>query len=104
MKSLLKSGAVVALGSDWFVTEPNPFYGIYSAVTRRTIDNANEDGLFPNECVDIHEALRGYTLGPAYAAFEENNTGSIEVCYSYYYAIVIILLNLLIIIAFECIG
>ena len=79
MKSLLRNGAVVALGSDWFVTEPSPIYGIYSAVTRRTIDGHNECGLHVSECVDVHEALRGYTLGPAYAAKEEGELGSIEV-------------------------
>ena len=79
MRSLLQSGAVVALGSDWFVTEPSPILGIYSAVTRRTVDGSNRDGLNAGECVDVHEALRGYTLGPAYAAREEHELGSIQV-------------------------
>lgn len=80
MKSLLEGGAVVALGSDWFVTDPSPLEGIYAAVTRQTIDGRHVEGLVPQEKVSVEDALRGYTIGPAYAAFEENIRGSVEVC------------------------
>lgn len=78
MASLIATGAVVALGSDWFVTEPSPLEGIYAAVTRRTNDGRNPDGLVPEEKVSVADALRGYTSGAAYAAFEEHRRGSIE--------------------------
>jgi predicted amidohydrolase YtcJ len=79
MRSLLREGAVVCLGSDWFVTEPDPLAGIYAAVTRRTIDLRNPDGLNPVERVNVEEALHGYTTGPAFAAFEEQKRGTLEV-------------------------
>lgn len=80
MRSLLDHNAVVALGSDWFVTEPSPIQGIYDAVTRRTRDNRHPNGIVPNEKVSVEEALMGYTMASAYAAFEEHDRGSIEVC------------------------
>jgi predicted amidohydrolase YtcJ len=77
MKSLLKTGAVVALGSDWFVTQPTPLEGIYAAVTRRTIDGENPSGLISEEKVRVEDALHGYTTGAAYAVFEENRRGTL---------------------------
>ncbi|MCK7528501.1 MAG: amidohydrolase family protein [Ignavibacteriales bacterium] len=41
IESLLKSGAVVAFGTDWPVAPLNPLYGIYAAVTRQTVDGKN---------------------------------------------------------------
>lgn len=79
MKSLINSGATVVLGSDWFVTEPSPIYGIHSAVTRQTIDGKNPNGLIPSECVTVHEAVKAYTIDAARAAGEEDQLGSIEV-------------------------
>ena len=78
MKSILKAGAVVALGSDWFVAEPNPLQGIYDAVTRQTYDGANPDGLVPSEKVTIEEALIGYTSAGAFAACEEEERGCLS--------------------------
>ena len=79
MKSLLDGGATVALGSDWFVTEPSILAGIHAAVTRQTIDGNNPGGLIPSERVSVFDALRGYTTGLAYAAFEEDYRGTLEV-------------------------
>ena len=77
MGSLVSDGAVVALGSDWFVTEPDPRQGIYAAVTRRTIDGAHPDGLVAGEKVSVEEAMVAYTSGAAYAAAEERQRGSL---------------------------
>lgn len=78
-RSLLDAGARVAFGSDWFVAPPTPLEGIYAAVTRRTLDDANPDGWVPEQKVSVEEALKAYTLDAAYAAYEENIKGSIEV-------------------------
>ena len=78
MKSLVETGAVVALGSDWFVTEPSALDGIYAAVTRRTIDGKHPSGLVPEEKVRLEDALHGYTTGAAYSVFEENRRGTLE--------------------------
>ncbi len=78
-KSLLKSGADVAFGTDWPVAPLNPLYGIYAAVTRRTVDGKNPDGWNPEQKISVEDAIKCYTLNSAYASFEENIKGSIEV-------------------------
>jgi predicted amidohydrolase YtcJ len=78
-KSLLDSGATLALGSDWPVAPLNPLVGIYAAVTRRTTDGKNPDGWFPEEKISLDEAIKGFTLNGAYAEFSERIKGSLEV-------------------------
>ncbi|HMU35043.1 MAG TPA: amidohydrolase, partial [Pyrinomonadaceae bacterium] len=78
-KSLLASGAHVAFGTDWSVAPLNPLFGIYAAVTRRTTDNKNPNGWLPDEKISVDAAVRCYTLGSAYAEFQENEKGTLEV-------------------------
>ncbi len=77
-RSLLDYGASVAFGSDWFVAPPDPLYGIYAAVTRRTLDGANPDGWVPEQQVTVEEALKAYTVSAAYASFDEEAKGSLS--------------------------
>ena len=77
-RSLLDSGARLALGSDWSVAPATPIEGIYAAVTRRTLDDLNPDGWVPEQKITVEEALRGYTLDAAYASYEEDIKGSLE--------------------------
>ncbi|HAC15567.1 MAG TPA: amidohydrolase [Bacteroidetes bacterium] len=77
-KSLLDAGAVVAFGSDWFVAPPTPLEGIYAAVTRQTLDDANPDGWVPEQKVTVEDALTAYTRSAAYASFEEDKKGTLE--------------------------
>lgn len=76
-RSLLDEGATVAFGSDWFVAPPTPLEGIYAAVTRRTIDDANPGGWVPEQKITVEEALTAYTRAGAYASFEESQKGTI---------------------------
>lgn len=76
--SLLESGAPVAFGSDWYVAPVSPLLGIYAAVTRRTLDDANPEGWIPAEKISVDEALTAYTRGAAYAAFDEDAIGMIR--------------------------
>lgn len=76
-RSLLDAKARVAFGSDWFVAPPTPLEGIYGAVTRRTLDDANPNGWVPEQKITVEEALRAYTRDAAYASFEENEKGTI---------------------------
>ena len=69
----------LAFGSDWPVAPLDPILGIYAAVTRQTIDGKNSDGWFPEQKISVEEAIKAYTIEAAYAAFEENIKGSIEV-------------------------
>ncbi len=76
--TLLESGARLALGSDFPVEDVNPLEGFYAAVTRQDAEGYPEGGWYPEERLSRTEALRGFTLGAAYAAFMEDEAGSLE--------------------------
>jgi predicted amidohydrolase YtcJ len=76
--SLEKAGTILAFGSDWFVAPPSPLMGIYAAVTRRTLDGKNPQGWIPEQKITVEQALRAYTRGGAYAAFDEKRKGTLE--------------------------
>ena len=73
--SLRAAGVPLGAGSDAPVIPLNPLMGIYAAVTRRA---ESGDVVLPGEALGVEAALRMYTLGSAYASFEERVTGSIE--------------------------
>jgi predicted amidohydrolase YtcJ len=77
-RSLLDSGATLAFGSDWFVAPMEPLMGISAAVTRRTLDGKHPEGWVPEQKISVAEAIRAYTLGSAFASFEEQDKGSIQ--------------------------
>jgi len=76
-RSLLKSGATLALGSDYPVADRNPFAGIYAAVTRQRPDGWPAGGWHPEERLTIEEAIHGYTLGSAKAVGRDGVQGRI---------------------------
>ncbi len=76
-RSMLRAGAPLAFGTDWPVAPLNPLLGLYAAVTRATLDGKHSEGWFPEEKLTMEEALRAYTQGSAYAAFEEKEKGTI---------------------------
>ncbi|HEY5656779.1 MAG TPA: amidohydrolase [Myxococcota bacterium] len=73
-RSLLDSGAIVTNGTDAPVEDVDPIASFYASVTRRM---ANGEAFHPEQCMTRMEALRGYTVHNAYAAFEEHLKGSI---------------------------
>lgn len=77
-RSLIDGKARLAFGSDWAVAPLDPLLGIYGAVTRRTIDDANPDGWVPEQKITVEEALRAYTSSSAYAAFADRELGTIQ--------------------------
>lgn len=77
-RTLLQSGARVAFGSDFPVEEVNPLLGIYAAITRQDAKGKPEGGWLPGERLTTEEALRAFTVGAAYAAFEEGTRGVIK--------------------------
>jgi predicted amidohydrolase YtcJ len=78
-RTVLDAGARLTLGSDFPVEEVDPLLGLYAAVTRQDLDGKPEGGWFPMQKLTIAEAIRGFTLDTAYAAFEEDRRGSIDV-------------------------
>ncbi len=77
-QSFLKQGSVVAAGSDFPVELANPFHGLYSAITRMDHNHKPENGWRPEEALSREQALNAFTLGAAYAAFQEFKLGSLE--------------------------
>jgi len=76
MKTQLDFGAPLALGSDAPVESPNPFLGLHAAITRRRADGSpSPAGWYAEQKLSIAEALSGYTLGAAYAAYMEDRLG-----------------------------
>ncbi len=56
----------------------DPLLGIYTAVTREDLRGRPEGGWMPDERLSLEEAIYGYTLGGAYASFDETVKGSVE--------------------------
>lgn len=77
-RTVLNSGARLALGSDFPVEDVNPFFGIYSAVTRQDQKGNPPGGWYPDQKLTLAEAIRGFTSDAAYAAFEESSRGIVE--------------------------
>jgi predicted amidohydrolase YtcJ len=74
----LMHGATLAFGSDAPVESPNPFWGLHAAVTRRRADGSpGVDGWYPEQRLSLHEALLGFTQGPAYTAGMEDRLGKL---------------------------
>jgi predicted amidohydrolase YtcJ len=74
----LNAGAVLAFGSDSPVESFNPFFGIHAAVTRRRTDGSpHPDGWYPEQRLTVSEAVYGFTMGAAYASYDETRKGSL---------------------------
>jgi predicted amidohydrolase YtcJ len=56
----------------------DPIAGIYAAVTRRTLDDKNPGGWFPEQKITVEQALRCYTANNAWAGFQEMKTGKLK--------------------------
>ena len=78
-KTMENLGINVAYGTDAPVEDLNPFECMYCAVTRKDLSGYPEGGFFANERVSIQTAINRYTSGSAYASFEEDIKGTIEV-------------------------
>ena len=76
-RTFLDHSVRLALGTDWNVAPLNPMLTLYAATTRATLDGKNPNGWFPEQKLSIKEAIEAYTMGSAYAEFQENEKGSI---------------------------
>jgi predicted amidohydrolase YtcJ len=79
MASLLATGAVLSMGSDWPVSSYRPLEGLAVAVTRQTSHGVPAGGWLPHERLPVGSAFSAYTQGVAYQAFEEDAWGSVTV-------------------------
>jgi predicted amidohydrolase YtcJ len=77
-RTQLNAGAMLAFGSDSPVESFNPFIGIHAAVTRRRTDGSPQpDGWYPEQRLTMAEAVYGFTMGAAFASYEETRKGSL---------------------------
>ena len=79
-RDLLKASAIMAAGTDYPASDAgSPIDTLYCAVTRRGADGKPDGGWYPDQRVDVDQALRMMTMGPAYAAFQEKDIGALTV-------------------------
>lgn len=82
--SLVRSGAVLAMGSDWSVSSANPLWQIHVAVNRTApsgyaYGGGTNEPFLPDERLDLPTAIAGFTINSAYVNHLDDRTGSIEV-------------------------
>ncbi|WP_109210563.1 MULTISPECIES: amidohydrolase [Microbacterium] len=79
---LSRSGAVLAAGSDWSVSTPDPMAAIHTAVNRKAAPGHEEgeyDAFLPEQAIDLATSLTAYTAGSAWVNHLDDVTGTIEV-------------------------
>ena len=77
-KSLLEAFGMVAIGTDFPIELTNPFLTIFAATQRKNKDNLPNDGFLIEEQLSLEQVMKGMTIWAAFAAFEENNKGTIS--------------------------
>ncbi len=77
-KTILRTGAHLAFGSDFPVESPNPFPGLAAAISRQDMNGGPPGGWRPEERVSFETALAGFTREAAYASFAEDRVGALE--------------------------
>jgi predicted amidohydrolase YtcJ len=78
-RTFLEHGVRLAFGTDWNVAPLDPMQTIYAAVTRATLDGKNLNGWVPEQKLSVKETVDAYTMGSAYAEFQEKEKGSITI-------------------------
>jgi predicted amidohydrolase YtcJ len=79
-RDFLRAGVPLAFGTDYPSSDAgSPIATLHCAVTRQGADGKPEAGWYPEQRVDVDQALRMMTAGPAYAAFQEKDLGSLTV-------------------------
>jgi predicted amidohydrolase YtcJ len=78
-RSLIDSGAIIAGGSDAPVEVGSPLIEFYAATVRKDLSGFSNENWYPTEKVTPIEALKMFTIWPAFAAYEDTKLGSIEV-------------------------
>ena len=76
-RTFIDNGVHLAFGTDWFVAPLSPMWSLYAAVTRATLDGKTPNGWVPEQKLTVAEGIEAYTMGSAYAEFQEKEKGSI---------------------------
>ena len=77
---LLNVGVILAAGTDYPASDSgSPLHTLYCAVTRQGADGKPERGWYGDQRIDVDQALRLMTAGPAYASFQEKDSGALTV-------------------------
>jgi predicted amidohydrolase YtcJ len=76
--TMQKNGVRLAFGTDYDVEPINPMRGLYACVTRELPDGGPAGGWQPQEKISLDDCIRAYTIGSAYAQFEEGKKGALK--------------------------
>lgn len=77
-KTLMNQFGMLAIGTDFPIELTDPFLTIHSAVQRKNFEDFPSTGFYPNEAITLEECIKGMTIWAAFAAFQENELGSLE--------------------------
>jgi predicted amidohydrolase YtcJ len=77
-RALIDAGSVIAGGSDAPVEQGDPRIEFYAAVARKDLKGNSGENWHPEQAVTREEALKMFTIWPAYASFREGQLGTIE--------------------------
>ena len=77
-RKLINSGATIAVGTDSPVTDINPYYTIYKAVTRKDLDGVQYSPKTVDQALTLTEVLKGYTSNAAFLNGMEHKVGTLE--------------------------
>jgi predicted amidohydrolase YtcJ len=78
-KKLQDDGVVLTFSCDSPVESPNPYENIYCAVTRKDLEGKPEQGFLAEQALNVIDSIRAYTINSAYASYEEDIKGSLEI-------------------------
>ena len=76
-RTFLDTNVRLALGTDWNGAPLDPMLTLYAATTRATLDDQRPGGWVPQQKITLEEAIEAYTMGSAYAEFQEHDKGSV---------------------------
>lgn len=76
--TLLRQTGMIAIGTDFPVEQINPFLTIHAAVQRKDQDNFPNSGFLINEAISFNNCIKGMTIWPAFASFQEKELGTLE--------------------------
>lgn len=76
--TLAKAGCLLVFGSDVPVESCNPYWGLYAATARKSIEGTPDSGWNPQECIPLEAALDAYTRNPAIASGQQHRLGTLE--------------------------